>query len=195
LLSRVGLLVCRLLRRRPLRRLPTVGRLLQHLFPAHRHARRRPLGQFARMRGRHVGLVLYSHAPGGRRQTLGGSRAHRSCGSRSARHAVLVDRFDFDQQLVGHFHRHAAEVGHEVDAIRVGRQVALRTLASPLPAQRQDHAAVAAPIGRERRNRFEAMGDAVVDLLLVLLLWHSQRIPNTIRRSAPSRRCSWICTW
>ena len=88
---------------------------------------------------------------------------------RARRTLLLVDEPHVAQQPVRRLHRHAAEVGDEVHAVGVAGDVALGALARVLAAEGEHVAAVAAPIGADVGEGFEAMGDAVVDFLLVIL--------------------------
>ena len=81
---------------------------------------------------------------------------------------VLLLRPDTLQDLVCNGHRHAAEVGHKVDALGMGGEATLRAPPRVLLGANWEHVtAMAAPVGRKVRKRLEAMGDPVVDLLLV----------------------------
>ena len=67
-------------------------------------------------------------------------------------------------------HRHAAEVRDEVCAVSVAGDVAFRAPSSVLAAEGEHVTAVAAPVGTNIRDRFEPMGNTVVDFLRIVVL-------------------------
>ena len=88
---------------------------------------------------------------------------------RARRALLLVDEPHVAQQPVRRLHRHAAEVGDEVHAVGVAGDVALGALARVLAPEGEHVAAVTAPVGADVGEGFEAVGNAMVDFLLVIL--------------------------
>lgn len=86
------------------------------------------------------------------------------------RRARLVDRFDIANKLTCHFHRHSAKVRNEMRAIRVTRETAFCTSSCFLACKRNNLTTVAAPTWTEGGDGLEAMGNAVVDLVAILIL-------------------------
>ena len=78
------------------------------------------------------------------------------------------------EKRVGGLHGHTAEVGDQVRTVGVASDVALRAPSRVLATQRQHVAAVAAPVRADVVDGLEPMGDAVVDLLRVVLLYNTR---------------------
>ena len=87
---------------------------------------------------------------------------------RKATNLPRPGRLDLRQQSIRHLHRHAAEVRDEMSAVGVAREGAFGTLACGFAAEREEEAAVAAPIRCDVGERFETMRDPVVEHLVVV---------------------------
>lgn len=74
------------------------------------------------------------------------------------------------QELVCRLHRHTTEVGDEVGTVGMTRDITFRTLSSILSTERQHVTTVTTPIGSQVCERFEAVRNPMVDLLLVSIL-------------------------
>ncbi len=89
------------------------------------------------------------------------------------------------EERIRSLHGHTTEVGNKVRAIGVAGDVALGAPSSVLPAQGQHVAAVAAPVRADVVDRFEPVGNAVVDFLCVILLYTTR----LIEYHQPKREC------
>lgn len=86
---------------------------------------------------------------------------------------VLINHVNVAEQLVCHLHRHATEGGYHGNTVGMCCDVTLGALANATaPAKRKHTTAMAAPIGTKVLERLEAVGNAVVDLELITLLWN-----------------------
>lgn len=101
------------------------------------------------------------------------------------RSLLCLDGMDLAQKLVCCNHGHPTKVGHEMNAISVTGDVALRALLRVL-ATHQHLATVAAPrwLQEEVLRSVEAMGYTVVDLVFVFFL---RNLRKTISHGKPSR--------
>ena len=81
------------------------------------------------------------------------------------------DLAGFAEESVSSLHRHTAEVGDEVCAVRVTCNVALGATPCVLAAEGKHIATVAAPVCADVVDGFKAVGDAVIDLLRVVFLY------------------------
>ena len=84
------------------------------------------------------------------------------------------DLASFTEQSVGGLHGHTAEVGDEVRAIGVAGDVALSAPPRVLATEREHVPAMAAPVRSDVVDRLESVGNAVVDLLRVVLLYNTR---------------------
>lgn len=82
---------------------------------------------------------------------------------------LLLDGAHVAEQLVGGLHRHTTEVRHQMRTVGVAGDAALRASSSVLATKGEHVAAVAAPVCADVVDGLETVGDAVVDLLFVLL--------------------------
>jgi len=81
-----------------------------------------------------------------------------------------VDVAPISKKLVRGFHRHTTKIGNKVSTIGMTSDITLRTLASIFASKREHVAAMATPISANVCERFEAMWDAMINLLLVAFL-------------------------
>ena len=107
----------------------------------------------------------------------------------------MVDVLPVAQEDVRSLHRHTAEVGNKMGAVRVTGDVALRTAASVLTAKREHITTVTAPVRTDVGNRLEAMGNAVVDFLRIVVLTGSDETAAIDSHLPYLPQCStWIYT-
>lgn len=84
--------------------------------------------------------------------------------------SLSVDVSPIPEKLICSLHGHATEVRDQVSTVSVTSNVAFRAFAGILASKREHITAMAAPIGTDVRQWFEAMGNTVVDFLLVTFL-------------------------
>ena len=81
-----------------------------------------------------------------------------------------VDVAPIAKKFVRGFHRHTTEIGNKVSTIGMTSYITLGTLASIFASKREHVTAMTAPISANVCERFEAMWDTMINLLLVALL-------------------------
>lgn len=97
---------------------------------------------------------------------------HGGCSSTTS----FVDVPPVAQKLIGRFHRHATEVGHEVSAVGVTGDVAFCTATRVLATERQHITTVATPVCTDVGDRLETMRDTMIYLLCIVVLNEEERI-------------------
>lgn len=81
----------------------------------------------------------------------------------------LIDIAPVAEELICGLHRHTTEVGNKVCAISVTGDVALAASSSVLSSKGKHVTAVTAPVRADVRERLEPVGNAMVDLLFIVL--------------------------
>jgi hypothetical protein len=92
-----------------------------------------------------------------------------------------VDVAPIPKKLVRGFHRHTAEIRNKVSTIGMTSDIALRTLASIFASEREHVATMTTPISANVCERFEAMWDAMINLLFVAFL-EFRSVYNKLRK-------------